>query len=363
MNKLRPFLIVVLHLVFWGLLLLVLKEVVVFNITSDVYFIEGKQVVVDNKQTSWGFLLWGLPFKALSVYGLLYWALPRYFHQNSLKTFFLMFVLLTLMPFLLEMGVHYSFVLGYYNYDLELLKLYTFWSIGLYMLLLSFVTGFWFIRQWYRAEKRREVLEKEKLAAELHFLKFQINPHFLFNTLNNLFSMAQASKDEATASGIAKLSGLMRYMLYDSNADHVALAKELAYIEQFMELQQLRIGDDDRTWVSLQMEGDTKGKTIAPMLLIPFVENAFKHGIDPASDSVVQFNVSITDNTLHFSGRNTIHRTTRNVNDTESGIGLENVKKRLALLYPDNHSLEIKEEKDYFIFDLKLALSPELYAV
>ena len=341
----------------WGVLLLVLKEVVVLNLSSEVYLVNGKEVVVENKQTSWGFLLWGLPFKALSVYGLLYWALPQYFHKDRLRTFSLVFLLLTLVPFLLELAIQYFLVLDIYKYDLELLRFYTISSIGLYMLLLSMVTGFWFVRQWYRTEQRREVLEKEKLATELHFLKSQINPHFLFNTLNNLFSMAQENKDEATARGIAKLSGLMRYMLYDSNFERVALVKELEYVEQFMELQQLRIGEDDNTTISLQVEGETNNKLIAPMLLIPFVENAFKHGLDPTRKSVIQFKMTITnDSMLHFCGRNTIHRSHQNLNDAESGIGLENVKKRLALLYPGAHFLEIKEE-EYFEVDLKLELN------
>lgn len=359
MKKAGKYLEVGVHLLFWLALLWILTETIAVEISSEVFLINGQEVVIEEERGFLPVLLWGLLFKATSVYAVLLWVLPHYFNRGRIKEFTLFFLLVTLGPFLLELATVFFVLLPLFDegdYGKQEVKLYSGVSVVVYLLLLSLATGYWFIKQWYKAEQLRQNLEKEKLVTELHFLKSQINPHFLFNTLNNLFSMAQANKDESTASGIAKLSGLMRYMLYDSNSERVELKKEVDYIQQFVELQQLRVGEGDSIWISFHLDGMISNQKIAPMLLIPFVENAFKHGINPMKESIIQFRLKVDQNKLSFHCKNTIHRSIKSIHDRESGIGLENVKKRLELLYPGEYQLAIKEDKGYFVTDLKLVL-------
>lgn len=194
-----------------------------------------------------------------------------------------------------------------------------------------------FTSAWFRDRNSQRDLEQEKLRAELTALKHQINPHFLFNVLNSLYGLAFRNDDEPTAEGIAKLSLLMRYMLYESNDTEVLLEKEIEYLENYISLQKLRL--DDRTELLFEVKGAVVGKSIAPMLLIPFVENAFKFGISTAKKSFVHIHLHISADALVFETQNSIHEVNTPVEDGIGGIGLENVRKRLELLYPDSYSL------------------------
>jgi len=196
-------------------------------------------------------------------------------------------------------------------------------------------------------------IQAKQVQTELNLLKAQINPHFLFNTLNNLFGMARR-QDDATADGIARLSHLMRYMIYESNVDRINLEKEIHQIKRLIELQKLRFSKDDAIDIDFQIEGDTKKVQIPPMLLIPFVENAFKHGISIKAPSFINIHLSAQDDGLQFSIRNSIHsgRGERDMNN--SGLGLQNVKRRLELLYPHSHELTTHKSGDTFEVNLTL---------
>lgn len=224
-------------------------------------------------------------------------------------------------------------------------------------LLLLLASGFIKIGlEWFKAEKRREELEKEKLNAELGFLKSQVNPHFLFNSLNSIYALARRKADE-TEEAILKLSQMMRYMIYESNTSTVALIKELDYLQNYIDLKKLRLP----SLISIQytVEGSPTGLSIEPMLLIPFVENAFKHGISYSQNSDVEIKISLMQHKLRLTVSNKIFRQ----QDAEvGGIGLENVRKRLALLYPHPmHSLHIKEEDNVYSVTLTIQLKEGMY--
>ncbi len=203
-----------------------------------------------------------------------------------------------------------------------------------------------FTAAWFKDRRVQRDLEQEKLRAELKALKHQINPHFLFNVLNSLYGLAFQNDDEPTAEGIARLSQLMRYMLYDSNDAQVNLEKEIEYLENYISLQQLRL--DETADIQFEVRGAISGKSIAPMLLIPLVENAFKYGISRARDSYVHIRLEIKPDRMEFQVLNSMHDVNL-TNGEVGGIGLENVRKRLILIYPEQHRF-IHEQRNHSYF-------------
>ena len=213
--------------------------------------------------------------------------------------------------------------------------------------------SFQLVRVSYRQEKVRKELENQKLKAELSFLKLQINPHFLFNSLNNLYALAVIEKTVRTADGIMKLSNLIRYMLYEKEDENyrVGLDKEIDHINSYIDLQKLR--HEGNINIEFSIEGDTVGKKIPSLLLFPIIENSCKHGILLDAEKPVALQIKITEDQFYFSAFNHKNNFEK---DPTGGIGLENVRKRLSLLYPGNHSLTIKENEQTFLVEIKLPL-------
>jgi LytS/YehU family sensor histidine kinase len=183
-------------------------------------------------------------------------------------------------------------------------------------------------------------METEKLTAELAFLKSQINPHFLFNTLNNICSLAR-KKSDVTENAIIRLSQIMRYMLDDSHDTRVSLSKEVEYLHNYIELQRLRL--TDKVKIQITVEGNPEFVLIEPLLLIPFVENAFKHGVSYLEEAEIRIELKIQETLLTFQVENNVIRFAEAKPDPVSGIGLKNIKRRLDLLYPEKHALEIQD--------------------
>lgn len=206
------------------------------------------------------------------------------------------------------------------------------------------------IQEWLGIESKKQEIETEKLATELSFLKSQINPHFLFNTLNNIYSLAIV-KSEATADAVLKLSLIMRYVLSETKHDKVPLNKEIEFIRHYIELQKVRL--TDKISIEFSVEGETEGEQIAPLILIPFVENAFKYGISTKETSQIFFQVRVNNTSIHFTSRNSIF-SHGNGSDDNTGIGLMNTRRRLELLYPVKHKLHVSEENNEFIVNLTL---------
>lgn len=223
----------------------------------------------------------------------------------------------------------------------------------IFIIVFGLSIAYFFLKEWSRTEKMRSQLEAVQLDTEVKFLKSQVNPHFLFNTLNNLFSMAQGKGNEELADGISKLSGMMRYMIYESNEENVPLKKEIDYLENCILLNKLRYADDE-VKVIFNYPAQTEGILVAPMLFIPFVENAFKHGVRIGHTSEIDIAISVTGKQLLFSCENVAYEVKKM--EEKSGIGLENVKRRLELLYPGKHSLEIQNIDDKFLVGLKIDL-------
>jgi len=196
-------------------------------------------------------------------------------------------------------------------------------------------------------------LEKEKLVAQISSLKSQINPHFLFNTLNNIYATALDSSPR-TADMVDKLSEMMRYTMKETQNDLVPLEEEINYVNNFIELQKLRL---ERTIkFDYTIEGEFSGLQIAPMLLIPFVENAFKHGVNSEHDSNIRINIKANESELHFLVANNKVKIQSGIKENSGGLGIENTKHRLALIYPSKHLLIIKETENDFIVSLHINL-------
>jgi hypothetical protein len=224
----------------------------------------------------------------------------------------------------------------------------------IFIIVFGLSIAYFFLKEWARVEKMRSELAAVQLDTEVKFLKSQVNPHFLFNTLNNLFSMAQKKGNDDLADGISKLSGMMRYMIYESNEEHVPLKKEIEYLENCILLNKLRYADNEVKVIFAYPE-ETEGILIAPMLFIPFVENAFKHGVMIGQSSEIDISISVANKQLTFSCTNTIY-SVKKMDDENSGIGLENVKRRLALLYPGKYQLSINNADNRYIVNLGITI-------
>ncbi|HNX67540.1 MAG TPA: histidine kinase [Bacteroidales bacterium] len=207
------------------------------------------------------------------------------------------------------------------------------------------------IENWFFTQKHQQDTERKRLESELRMLKFQVNPHFLFNTLNNIYSLVYKKSDRAPEA-ILKLSSLMRYMLYETDGNQVPLSRELEYLENFVELQRLRLVSNQQ--VIMNIDGDADGYEIAPLLLVPFIENAFKHGTRASKDTVINISILINAGVLKFSCVNDFDPGISS--QVNSGIGMTNVKKRLELMYDGRYNLNIDMNDNKYKVTLTLSL-------
>jgi len=205
-----------------------------------------------------------------------------------------------------------------------------------------------------RAEKLQKENEAMQLGMELKFLRSQISPHFLFNILTNLISLARKKSDHLETS-LLMLSGLMRYMIYDASKK-ISLQQEVEYLQNYISLQQLRFGRDVKIAFKIELSNDETNYRIEPMLLIPFVENAFKHGTGYEVQPVIDINLALREGLLVFQVKNKFDPEADTSKDESSGIGVSNVRSRLKLLYPGRHDLVIHTDKSLFSINLTLKL-------
>jgi two-component system, LytTR family, sensor kinase len=202
-----------------------------------------------------------------------------------------------------------------------------------------------------RSQNERKTLENANLNAEVNFLKSQINPHFLFNTLNSIYSQAH-NKSEHTEYSILKLSELLRYVLYESGEEKVALEKDIQYINNYIDLQRIRLSSKIK--LNYIVKGKMDGNKIAPLMLISFIENAFKHGISYSQPSTIDIDISVFEKTLTLNVSNPVIKSDT---FTQGGLGLRNVTRRLELLYPAKHILDISHNDGLYIVNLKIDLT------
>jgi LytS/YehU family sensor histidine kinase len=207
------------------------------------------------------------------------------------------------------------------------------------------------MKYWYIKEQQNHQLQQENIAIQLNSLKAQVHPHFLFNTLNNIYSFSVTCPPK-TPPLILKLSSLLRYMLYDCKAEQVLLSKELEVMRDYADLERERYGN--KIEISWNTTGDIEGKYIAPLMLLPFLENAFKHGTSEQLEKPwLSFNLSVQQNLMKCKVVNSKNDV---VPENKHGIGIENIKKRLAYLYPGKHELKINDDGGYFVVSLLLDL-------
>lgn len=216
-------------------------------------------------------------------------------------------------------------------------------------------TAYVFTKDWILNLRLIEQLRAEKLSTELAYLKAQVDPHFLFNTLNSLYALALEEKAVNTADSIAKLGTLMRYNLHDSQAEVITLNKEIDYLQKYIDLQRLRATEQNFIEFVVEVNEADRQIQIAPMLLIPFIENAFKYGVSPTEVTFINIKINLENHRLRLQVTNSI---IKNASAKEKGgFGLKNVKKRLNLLYANRHQLTYGEKENTFTVNLEINLS------
>ena len=217
--------------------------------------------------------------------------------------------------------------------------------------------AYFFIKEWVRNELARSKAETLQVNTELRFLRSQVNPHFFFNTLNNLFSMALKEGKDNLADRIAKLSNMMRYMLYESDTDNVSLINEVGCLDDYLTLHQMRYAPSEVDVRFRYPEPVTIASVqVAPMLFIPFLENAFKHGVAIGQSSFIALEIAVSPQKLVFTCENTDHSSVKKLAEEKGGIGLENVKRRLELIYPGRYELQAGPQNGNYIVNLQIEL-------
>ena len=287
-----------------------------------------------NKTTFYG--LTRLPVKIIAVYFNLY-LLNRFFFQ---KRYFLFFVLFSLNLITAGLVQTYLSSPGIFNY--ETITQYSLPVCS--VVLLSSVLVI--IHRFFAKVNESKQLEIEKIKSELSFLKTQFQPHFLFNTLNNIYSLT-FNNSQLAGKSILQLSGLLRYVLYESGTDEVDLQKEIDHLKDYIELEKIRFAA--RLDLSFNISGEVIERKIAPLLLMPLLENAFKHASNKINEKVwITIDLIVKENTLYFTVENSVFLDGKTqVQDAYSGIGLGNVRRRLSLMYK-NYSLDNESRENYY---------------
>jgi len=334
------------HLIFWAVSFVLLS--VLFHFYGEVYTINlfGKAAVIN-------------AFLAAAVYVNLYILLPLFLKKKK-YIFYLFWLIILLSSVSISLQLIFIYPLQQFTaqssehnfFDPNLHSAYFFTCL----LYVAFTTFLKLSKDWLSLQDlnmKLVLIEQQKLEAELKTLKGQLNPHFLFNSLNNIYSLALIKSDQVP-SLILKLAYLMRHIIYESKDNFIALEKELEFVRNFIDLQKIRTSDSNL--IQFEILGKPPVAKIAPLIFEPFIDNAFKHGLPRSENSdfikiIIDFT---TENTLHFEISNSFEPHF-NTNSSNSGIGLNNVKQRLQLLYtPDEYCLTIN--KDNHIFGVNLSL-------
>ncbi|MDF9798053.1 two-component system LytT family sensor kinase [Catalinimonas alkaloidigena] len=233
---------------------------------------------------------------------------------------------------------------------------FDFFLLLLSMFVLGVSTSVKVIQKWQEDVQLRQSLEQQKISSELSFLKAQINPHFFFNTLNNIYALTLSDLTTARQA-LHNLSRMMRYVLYETRKDVTFLSQEISFLQDYIKLMQLRL--TDKVKVTFKYPSSLHDKSIAPMMFLPYVENAFKHGVSTQSSSCIFINIEQEGNCIHLEVKNSIFNNKSMILEESNGIGLANTKRRLDLLYPGRYALQVNENapKNTFQVELKIQLS------
>jgi len=336
-----------LHIIFWITYYLVFVLIRYLNVLVSPKDIDFTYVFLRD--------IWYLPVDMSATYLTIYFLIPKFLYTKRYAIFIILFLISVVCFILLAQVVSYYIVYplyhpevviewGFFYFD------YFYSLVGTYSIVILAAT-IKLVKNRFEFLQQKTQLENQNMASELALLRSQINPHFLFNTLNNIDSMISRDTNKAS-DALIKLSGIMRYMLYEANTDKVPLEKEIEYIRHFVSLNRLRLKDPE--FVNLNIEGDYKNKVVAPMLFVPFIENAFKHGNKHSPSPGITIDIKIYDKEIYFEVINYISAAPVQIKDSVGGIGLNITKRRLELLYPDNYDLAISTEDTKYRVKLKL---------
>jgi sensor histidine kinase YesM len=329
------------HVLFW--LALIIVFLLINDQTLGFFYTLGMEFI-------------NVGFYAVIVYFNLYYLIPKYLKG---KTFLFYGVLLLLSSLLITPIKILFFSILFFA---EPLIKNSFIQNQQFIFLSTFFFGgsstvFKIINDWMKHQREKKELQQETLQSELKYLKTQINPHFLFNTLNNLYALT-LKKDDRAPEIVMKLSEMMRYMLYDCNERRVMLSKEVHYITNYLELEKLRQGK--KCEVNFEVEGEITDQRIAPLMFIPFLENSFKHGLNTLiTEGYVHIKLKVKEDHIKLKIENSKAPTlpAQNHNKKSGGIGLKNIKRRLNLMYPSNYYLDIKDNPDHYKVNLSINLA------
>ncbi len=298
--------------------------------------------------------LW-IPVFILYAYPIMYTLIPRYLLLEQYMLFAILLIIWAVIGYFLNYFFR-LYVLFPISDQLQYKAIKNPWAATSYLamnVMAGFACMIVLFKYWIKKQKDYLTAEKEKTTAELQLLKAQIHPHFLFNTLNNIYSFSLENSSK-TPQMILKLSSLLSYMLYDCKANEVLLENEIEMMNNYIELEKERYGT--RLEISVNIEGDICGQQITPLLILPFLENAFKHGASEQLEKPwLSLDISVKYNMLRckvVNSKNEMPFTTK------KGIGIENVQKRLAYLFPGRHNLKLNDEGSFFVVSLILELDP-----
>lgn len=329
------------HMLFWIIVLLILT--IVEGTQHGFFFTITNELIT-------------IFFSVLIVYINLLYLIPNYLTQNRFLTYALLLIVVVLVLTPIKTLIFY-FKFAHYPAEQERIQQT---QLAFFLFHFLFATGstiFKIVTDWFYYLREKQVLETETMQSELRFLKSQINPHFLFNTLNNLYALTLKKSDLAPEI-VIKLSEMMRYMLYDCNEKRVLLSKEVAYLQNYLDLEKLRQGNSVK--INFTVEGQISEQKIAPLLFIPFLENSFKHGLNSyiTNGGFVNVLLQVDQQTVYFSIENSKPEKVpiADPNRRSGGIGLVNVHRRLNLMYPNHYELKIDNNPKTYIVDLMIEL-------
>lgn len=303
-----------------------------------------------------GALIWGTLFNMIISYTVVYYLVPRFFIKKKYILFaaglVLLFIIISLLNTINSI-INKQMTVAIGSTELKtFFKANTIRILGNPPLICGVLLSLKKIKDWYLKQNENKMLARENANAELQLLKAQIHPHFLFNTLNNIyfFILSEPGKAEDL---VAKLESLLYYMINECNVTAVPLEKEINMINNYFELEKVRYGD--RLDVELSITGDYGDKMIAPLLMIPFIENSFKHGTSRMlRDPWIKLFIQADEEVLHFTLAN--NKPADEISDNKRGIGLSNVKKRLAILHPEKHFLTIEPTVNTFTINMQIPM-------
>lgn len=302
--------------------------------------------------------LYTLPIDMLTTYFSIYYLIPRFLLKRKYVLYFIFLIGSTFIAALITRIIYYYYVYPHYNpqYDISAYPLFSFsiliTTYNIYPVVI-FASAIKLLKTLLEERYKRMDLEIQNKSSELALLRNQINPHFLFNTLNNIHTLISKNSEKA-ADALLRLSEIMRYMLYETTVDFVPVENEIEYIQSYIELQKLRLSNPQN--LDYYLNPNIEGFKIAPMLFIPFIENAFKHSDKKNTTIPIFIKLDIQNEILYFESSNP-KKDSKDVSlDKIGGIGLKNVRRRLELLYPDKYNLDISSNNSVYNVRLKLKI-------